>query len=335
MRNSALNEPGTPPCGGSRPESGSSRRRFITTALGGIAGASLGHAPAFGQRGAPNVHTIKLGDIEISILSDGNLMMPAPLLATNAEPAALKAVMAMVGQAGERVAPPCNITLVRMGSETVLIDAGAGPHFMPTAGKLVANLEAAGIDKASITKVVYTHAHPDHLWGTLDEFDDSPRFPNASYIIAAAEWNFWADEETEARLPEDRRFFAAPTRKVLRTIKDKVRAIKPGEDIVSGLRAVDTAGHTAGHMAVEIAAGNDAVLVVGDALAHPVIAFAHPDWTPAADHHDAAQAVQTRKRLLERLATDRSRLVGYHLPFPGIGRVERRGTAFAYVAEGA
>ena len=203
---------------------------------------------------------------------------------------------------------------------------------MPTAGKLIANLGASGIKPESITKVVYTHAHPDHLWGTLDDFDASPHFANASYVIAAAEWNFWMAEDVATRLPENRQNFAAPTRRNLAAIKDKIRTVVPGEDIAPGVRAIDSSVHTAGHIAIELVSGKDALLIVGDALAHPVIAFAHPEWKPAADHHDADRAIRTRRTLLGRLATDRSRLIGYHLPFPGIGRVERKGRAFVYVA---
>jgi glyoxylase-like metal-dependent hydrolase (beta-lactamase superfamily II) len=202
---------------------------------------------------------------------------------------------------------------------------------MRAAGKLLANMEAAGIDKASITKVVFTHAHPDHIWGTLDDFDESPNFPNASYVIAAAEWNFWTSDDAASKLPQDRQNFAPGAKRNLMRIKDRIKTIRPDEDAASGLRAIDTAGHTAGHIAIEITSGRETILVVGDALAHPVIAFAHPDWRPAADHHDADQAVAVRKRLLDRLATDRTPIIGYHLPFPGRGLVERVGSAYRYV----
>ena len=102
-------------------------------------------------------------------------------------------------------------------------------------------------------------------------------------------------DDVALKLPEDRQEFRGGRQAESREIKDKIKTIKPGEDIVSGLRAVDTAGHTAGHIAIEVVSGHDALLVVGDALAHPVIAFAHPEWKPAADHHDAEQAIKTRK----------------------------------------
>jgi glyoxylase-like metal-dependent hydrolase (beta-lactamase superfamily II) len=230
------------------------------------------------------------------------------------------------------VSPPCNITLVRTPSELILIDVGAGPHFMSTAGKLAENMATAGIDRTAVTKVVFTHAHPDHLWGVLDDFDNESMFPNAAYLISVAEWNFWMAEDVASRLPEDRQNFATGAKRNLSAIKERLRTIKPGDDVVTGVRAIDTSGHTHGHISIEIASGRDAVVVLADALTHPTISFAHPEWMPAADHHDPQLAVKTRKTLLERLATDRNRVIGYHLQFPGVGLVERSGTAYRFVA---
>ena len=282
---------------------------------------------------ATPAHTFKYGAFEITVLSDGNLVLPTPFLAVGTDRKQLDAALADAGQSGDRVEPPCNVTLVRTASEVILIDTGAGPHYMPTAGKLLANLEAAGIARDAVTKVVFTHAHPDHIWGTLDEFDDAPNFPNATYVIAENEWNFWMGPDVAAKMPVHRQFFIPGAKRNLSQIKDRLETIKPGTDIVSGVRTINTAGHTPGHIAIEVASGNDAMLVVGDAIAHPTIAFAHPDWKPDADH-DADRAVATRTSLLDRLAADRSRIIGYHLPFPGIGKVERKGTAYAYVSGG-
>jgi glyoxylase-like metal-dependent hydrolase (beta-lactamase superfamily II) len=224
-----------------------------------------------------------------------------------------------------------HITLVRTPDETILIDVGAGPHYMPGAGKLADNMDRAGIDRKSVTKVVLTHAHPDHLWGLLDDFDDTPLFPNASYVMSSAEFEFWMAEDVAARLPEDRRNFAPTARRNLTSIRNRLQLIAPGADIASGIRAIDTAGHTAGHIAVEIISGNETALVLADALMHPIISFAHSEWRPAADHHDPDRAIATRKHLLGRLAADKSLAIGFHLPFPGIGRVEIDGLAYRFV----
>jgi len=295
--------------------------------LGGVlASAGLKLTPSLAWAAAPG-HTFKL-EFEVTVLSDGHLTIPTRFLADNVSEAEIKA---WLGQSATMVTPPINITLVRTRSELILIDVGAGPHFMTGAGRLAENMQAAGIDRKAVSKVIFTHAHPDHLWGALDDFDDEPMYPNASYLISSPEWNFWMADDVASRLPENRRNFAPGAKRNLGRIKERLQFIEPGQDVVTGIRTIDTAGHTQGHISIEIASGREVVIVLADALTHPTISFAHPDWKPAADHHDPDQAVVTRKRLLERLASDRSRLIGYHLPFPGIGFVERGGSAYRFV----
>ena len=284
--------------------------------------------PSLAWAAAPTRHTFRIGEFEITIFSDGYLTVPTRFLARNVAEADIKALL---GQSADMVTPATNVTLIRTPTETILIDVGSGPHFMTGAGKLAANMEAGGFDRKTVTKIVFTHAHPDHLWGTLDDFDDAPMFPNASYIIAAAEWNFWMADDAAARLPEDRQNFAPGAKRNLNRIKDKLRTIDLGADMATGIRAIDTSGHTAGHISVEIVSGNEVVVVLADALTHHKISFAHPEWSPAADHHDPVRAISTRKGLLDRLASDKSLAIGYHLPFPGVGRVERHGLAYRYV----
>jgi glyoxylase-like metal-dependent hydrolase (beta-lactamase superfamily II) len=221
------------------------------------------------------------------------------------------------------------VTLIRTGRETILVDAGSGPNFMPSAGKLVDNLDAAGIAADTVTKVVFTHGHPDHLWGIIDGLDELA-FPNASYVVAAAEWDFWTGDDATRGLPEDRIVFVQAARRNYGRIKDRVAMVKPGDDIVSGLRVVGTPGHTQGHVSLEIG-GGDGVLITGDALTHAVISFQYPRWRSAADH-EAERAAATRVSLLDRLAADRLQIVGFHLPYPGIGRVERKDKGYRFVA---
>jgi glyoxylase-like metal-dependent hydrolase (beta-lactamase superfamily II) len=273
-------------------------------------------------------HRLKLGEFEIIVLSDGHLTVPTRFLARDAsEPE----IAAAIGVRTAAITPPCNVRLVRTPTEAILIDVGSGPHYMPGAGKLAENMQAAGIDRQSISKVVFTHAHPDHLWGLLDDFDDTPMFPNASYLISAAELNFWLAQDAISRLPEDRQNFAAGAKRNLERIKERLEVIKPGQEIAAGMQVLDTSGHTAGHICVELSSQRETALVLGDALTHPIISFVHPDWRPAADHHDPQRAATVRETLLDKLATDRQRVIGFHLPFPGIGLVERTGSSYRFV----
>jgi glyoxylase-like metal-dependent hydrolase (beta-lactamase superfamily II) len=300
------------------------RRKFLTAAAAGLAACAL---PA---RAATPPFSFKHGAFEIIVVSDGHLVLPTSFLAPEAPKPERDAVLKAAGHDGTQYNSPTNVTLIRAGNELILIDMGSGDRFMPTAGKLAENLTAAGIDKAKITKVVFTHGHPDHLWGLLDDLDDLV-LPNAAYFVPAAEWDFWNGADAMRGLPAERQGFVTGARRNFARIKERVKMLQPGEDIVTGLRALGAPGHTQGHIALE-AAGGEGLIVAGDALTHPLIAFQYPGWKFPGDH-EPDRAIGTRRRLLDRMAADRTKLIGFHLPYPGLGRVERSGGVFRFVSE--
>ena len=271
----------------------------------------------------------KVGAAEITVLGDGTLNVPLAMVMPETPPADAAAVSAALGVPPPGSAIPTNVTLVALGNERVLIDAGAGSNFQPTAGKLAENMEAAGIDPATITKVVFTHAHADHLWGVIDEFDEL-RFPKASYVIAAAEWDFWTDPNTPTSVPDWLKGMALGSARILKRLEDKLERRKAGDVVAPGLSYTATLGHTPGHMSVLLENGPERLLIGGDVLTHAAISFARPEWRLGTDF-DRDQAVATRRRLLDRLASDRLPLLGFHLPSPGFGMVERSGAAYRFV----
>jgi glyoxylase-like metal-dependent hydrolase (beta-lactamase superfamily II) len=301
---------------------------LLAATAAGIAARGLSPLPAFA---AAPPYTFKHGAFEVSVVSDGHLVLPGTMLARDAKPEERAAIMKATGQSGDTYNSPTNVTLIRSGNELILVDMGSGDRFMPTAGKLWDNLKSAGIDKSKITKVVFTHGHPDHLWGSVDELDDLT-LPKATFYVASAEWDFWNSDNATRGLPAERAGFVTGARRNYAAIKERVKMFKAGDEIVTGVQIVSTPGHTQGHVSVALK-GGDGLIVGGDVLTHPLISFMHPEWKPAADHVPD-QAVETRKKLLDRLATDRSKLIGYHLPYPGLGRVERKDNAYRYVAEG-
>ena len=294
----------------------------------GIAARGLSPLPAFA---AAPPHTFKHGAFEVSVVSDGHLVLPTTMLTSDPQSQERAALMKAAGQTGDTYHSPTNVTLIRSGNDLILVDMGSGDRFMPTAGKLWDNLKSAGIDKSKITKVIFTHGHPDHLWGAVDELDDLS-LPNATFHVASAEWDFWNSDNATRGLPAARAGFVTGARRNYEAIKERVKMFKAGDEIVTGIQIISTPGHTQGHVSLALA-GGDGLIIGGDALTHPLISFMHPEWKPASDHVPD-QAVETRKKLLDRLAKDRSKLIGYHLPFPGLGRVERKDGAYRYVAEG-
>jgi glyoxylase-like metal-dependent hydrolase (beta-lactamase superfamily II) len=297
------------------------RRGFLAASAASFLARTL---PAFAA--AP--YTIKHGAFELAVVSDGHLVLPTSFLAPDAPAAQRDALLKAAGQTGEQYNSPTNVTLIRSGTDLILVDMGSGDRFMPTAGKLWDNLKTAGIDKAKITKVIFTHGHPDHLWGAIDELDELI-MPDAMFYVASAEWNFWTGDNATRGLPPERAGFVTGARRNYAAIKGNMKMVKGGDEIVPGLRIADTPGHTQGHVSLELV-GEDGLIIGGDALTHPLISFQHPEWKPLADHVPD-QAVATRRKLLDRLATDRSRLIGFHLPYPGVGTVERKDGAYRFV----
>src|SRR5262249_22486656 len=196
---------------------------------------------AFAARPLPAAaapYAFRHGTFELTVVSDGHLVLPTSFLAPGAPAPEREAILKAAGQTGEQYNSPTNITLIRTPDDLILIDGGAGDAFTRTAGKLGDNHKTAGIDKAKITKVVFTHGHPDHLWGAVDELDDLVT-PDAAFYVGTTEWDFWSGENATRGLPAERAGFVTGARRNYAAIKGKVKLIKAGDETLSGLRIVD------------------------------------------------------------------------------------------------
>ena len=275
--------------------------------------------------------TFAAGDSRLDTLSDGHLVLPKSFSLGDVPMDEADQILARYGISGDTLEPDCNVTLLRQDGRTVLFDVGAGPDFMPTAGTLMDAVDALGVAPSDVTDVIFTHAHPDHLWGLLDDFGDFV-FPDAAYHMGRTEWDYWTDPNTVSTIDAARQIFAVGASSRLAELRDQINLFSDGAEILPGVAARATPGHTPGHMAFEVRVGGDPVMIVGDSILNHHVAFGRPDWL-SGSHQDAPTAAQTRMSLLDQLAQSQMLMVGFHLPNGGLGRVARRGEHFEFVGE--
>ena len=270
-----------------------------------------------------------LGAGLLTTVSDGSLVLPGSFIFDPMPQGELAPILAAHSIAQDRLVPECNLALYRDGTHTVLFDVGSGPDFMPSAGKVIGNLEAAGVSPDDVTHVLFTHAHPDHIWGLLDDFDE-PLFPAATYMIGRAEWDYWWDPETVDTIGEARAAFAVGAKRRLEVIEDSVILFDDGDEVLPGIAALATFGHTPGHMSFELRNGSETTLVLGDVIGNHHVAFRKPEWISGSDQ-DGALAAATRARLFDRIVSEQMQVVGFHLPQGGMGRVDRDAEGYVFV----
>lgn len=275
-------------------------------------------------------HSFRHGEFDVTVLSDGPITLPGEIFAPEAAAEERASVIERLGGADNSAHAQSNIPLIVSGREIILIDVGAGSRFQPSEGQLEANLRRVGVDPDEVTIVVLSHAHPDHIWGVTRE-DGSLRFKNARHFIGRREWDFWTGPEADA-LPAEAQPFVEGARHELNALSYRIVLIENGDEIVPGLGAIATPGHTAGHLSF-ILDGERPLIVTVDAIANEFVSFEHPDWSFGFDmDRDAAR--ESRRRLLERALSDEAKLLGFHWSYPGVGTIARQGEAYRFTAIG-
>lgn len=271
------------------------------------------------------------GDTKLHTLSDGHLVLPRSFVLGDMPAPGADEILTRNGLVGETVSPDCNVTLLRTADRTVLFDVGSGADFMPSAGKLSDALDQLGVDPFDITDVVFTHAHPDHLWGLLDDFGDL-WFPEAAYHIGQTEWDYWTNPNTVSTIRSDRQAFAVGAANRLGEIADRITFFADSAEVLPGVIARATPGHTPGHMAFAVQVGTETIMIVGDAIGNHHIGFEQPTWHSNSDQ-DPTLGATTRAGLLDQLTQDQMRFVGFHLPGGGLGHAEKRDGGYIFVGE--
>lgn len=313
------------------------RRTVMLSAVVGAPAIALGKG-AMGQTSAAAAsrnaghYRFRVGDIQATVLSDGLLSGPPSIYANDAPEAELREVLTRAFLPTDTMTLNLNTLLIETGGRRILIEAGAGQTMGPNGGRLFDNLAAIGLRPDDIDVVVISHTHPDHV-GNLRSANGGKAFPRATVYAPEEDWEFFVRNEPNlSYMPvndEFRRRFAAAIKRSVEPIASDVVLYRAGTDIVPGLTSIPAQGHTPGMATFLVHSGSHQLLLTADLAYHPVVNIDRP-WRPGPDR-DKDAALASRRRIFDRAVADRLLVLGFHYPFPGLGRVLKTDGGYAWV----
>lgn len=320
------------------------RRKIMLTAAAGATGTLLGlprPAPALAQaEPSPSIgnaghYRFRVGAIEATVVSDGTIGGPPAVYAGDAPEAELAEVLRRAFLPNDVLTLNLNTLFLEIGGRRILLEAGAGRTMGPNGGRVFDHLRAAGLSAEDIDLVVISHTHPDHV-GNLRAADGGRAFPRATVMVPRADWAFFVENEPDLSympVPQDfRERFARNIRQSLEPVAPGIELYEAGAEIVPGLTTIAAAGHTPGMATFLVHSGDEQLLLTADLAYHPVVNIDRP-WRPGPDR-DQDEAAAARARIFDRAAADRMLVLGFHYPFPGLGRILRTDTGYAWVPAG-
>jgi glyoxylase-like metal-dependent hydrolase (beta-lactamase superfamily II) len=282
--------------------------------------APAAEAPGKAEASQASSHSFRIGELSAIALRDGDIELPNDnqVFGVGLKPEDVAAVLSAANLATDKLQLSVQPLLVKTADRVLLFDTGAATLFGPGTGKLGASLTAAGVDPQSVTDIFISHSHGDHIGGLMNA-EGALAFPNATIHLSKPEWDHLAGQEKMGAM--------------VAAMKPKVSAFVPGAQLIPGVvKAVEIKGHTPGHSGYQITSGADSLLYVGDAMHHYVVSVQKPEWTISFDA-DNATATASRMNLINELAASGQRVYAVHFPFPGIGKMEKRGEGAVWAAE--
>ncbi len=309
-----------------------SRRAALATTAAALAAPALqipaayAAAPKAGKQVA-GYYRFNIGDFEVTALHDGHTNYEVN--ATRFPNAPVDDVIKLMESQFVAAKPgisPFNTLIVNTGSKLILIDSGFNNNGAPTTGKMAENMAAAGIDPKQIDTVLISHFHPDHING-LRSKEGQLVYPNAEIVVPTREVTHYLDDAKMNAVPEAARGAFVIARRVFSPNLKDVRQAEWGKEWASGITAIQSDGHTPGHVSFVVSSGTKSLLVIGDASNDPRIFARKPEWHLGFDL-DKAQAVTSRKKLLDMAAADKMQTTFYHAAFPATGFIAKNGAGY-------
>jgi len=289
------------------------------------------------NRSNPRFYRVSVGDFQVTVFNDGyKLFQPVqPFWAPEAAPSDLASALEEAFLPTDHVINYYNVVLIDTGKDVLLCDTGFGKLMPATAGHLASTLAVAGYRPSQITAVFLSHAHPDHFGGLIGA-DGKPVFSSAQHFINEIEWNFWTQKDPDLSKTllndQDKQSYTQRARETLLKLESRFHKFQAGNELVEGVTTEFAPGHTAGHTILRIQSGHDELIHIVDLAHNYVIMFHNPNWTIGVDS-EPELAVSTRKSVFEKLAAAGTKVVGYHLPFPGIGHIRKKDQGYEWVPE--
>ncbi len=276
----------------------------------------------------PETHRFKMGGFELVVVKDGSRPSanPGETFGTDQPVEAVGELLADNFLPTDQFVNSFSPVLVNTGSDIILFDTGLGEGARAQGGgRLIEGLTAAGYKREDVSIVVLTHMHGDHIGGLMES--GKPAFPNARYVAGRAEYDFWVDPGRAGTPAENGH------KGVLANVKplaEKMTFVESGASVVSGVTAEAAFGHTPGHMIYRLESEGRQLILAADTANHFVLSLQRPDWEVKFDM-DKAAAAATRKRVFDMAAADRLPFLGYHMPFPAVGYVEKLDMGYRFV----
>jgi glyoxylase-like metal-dependent hydrolase (beta-lactamase superfamily II) len=287
------------------------------------------------EAGNIGYYRFQVGQIKATVLSDGLIGGPPTVYANDAPEAELQEVLRRAFLPTDHMTLQLNTLLLEVGGRRILLEAGAGATMGPNAGRVFDNLAAVGLGAGDIDTIVVSHTHPDHV-GNLRNSEGKKAFPNAVVYAPRADWDFFVRNDPDlSYMPVTRDFrdrFAAAIKRSVEPIAKDIELYEAGVEIVPGLTTIAAPGHTPGMATFLLHSGSDQLLLTADLAYHPVVNIDHP-WRPGPDR-DKDTALASRRRIFDMAATDRLLVLGFHYPFPGLGRMLKTDMGYAWVPAG-
>ena len=299
----------------------------IAGAFGMSSGAAYSAAPMV-KTSAPAYYRTMLGAFEVTALSDGTVKLPVEKILMEPEQKTKEVLAKSFLQVPLETS--VNAYLVNTGNKLIMIDAGTGSLFGPSLGKLIANLKASGYEPSQIDDIYLTHLHPDHAGGLM--INGEMAFSNANIHVDQAEADYWLSQKNMEQAPADAKSFFQGAMVSVNSYKaaQKLQTFSKDGELLPGLTAHSTHGHTAGHTSYLLESQGEKMLVVGDLIHVASVQLDKPEVTVTFDSH-AKEASAMRQKVFAQAAKDGVIVAASHIQFPGMGRLKKTGSSYQWV----